>query len=177
MQEVNVSAETRNGSGKGVNRKLRAIDRIPAVLYGHGVEKPINLTVDPKEMAKALQAIAKAQAAGEAARTEDYVQVWLPRVARVHFVVCLALLVSGPWLVGRDEVKKTVSAAPRNRALWWLTGLMIALSALMNYPRLSHSFWADEEWTARRFVVGDGFPVPPSPSTQAVRTGSAGTLL
>lgn len=55
MQEVNVSAETRNGSGKGVNRKLRAIDRIPAVLYGHGVEKPINLTVDPKEMAKAIR--------------------------------------------------------------------------------------------------------------------------
>lgn len=55
MQEVNVVAETRNGAGKGVNRKLRALDRVPAVLYGHGVETPINLTVDPKEMAKALR--------------------------------------------------------------------------------------------------------------------------
>lgn len=55
MQDVTVVAEFRDGAGKSVTRKLRAKDRVPAVLYGHGVEKPVNVTVDPKEINKALR--------------------------------------------------------------------------------------------------------------------------
>ncbi len=55
MQEVTLSTEARDGAGKSVTRKLRAAGRIPAVVYGHGVEKPINVTVDPKETLKALR--------------------------------------------------------------------------------------------------------------------------
>lgn len=55
MQDVIVVAEARNGAGKSVTRKLRAVGRVPAVIYGHGIETPVNVTVDPKEMGKALR--------------------------------------------------------------------------------------------------------------------------
>lgn len=55
MQDVIVVAQARDGAGKSVTRKLRAVGRVPAVIYGHGIEKPVNVTVDPKEMSKALR--------------------------------------------------------------------------------------------------------------------------
>lgn len=55
QQDITLTAEIRNGAGKGVTRKLRAKGVVPAVVYGHGVEKPINVTVDPKELGKALK--------------------------------------------------------------------------------------------------------------------------
>ncbi len=55
MQDVIVVAEARNGAGKSVTRKLRAVGRVPAVIYGHGIDTPVNVTVDPKEMAKAFR--------------------------------------------------------------------------------------------------------------------------
>lgn len=56
MQDnLSLNAELRNGTGKSVTRKLRVLDRVPAILYGHGVTTPINLTVDPKELGKTLR--------------------------------------------------------------------------------------------------------------------------
>lgn len=55
QQDFVLSANLRDGTGKSVTRKLRAAGTVPAVLYGHGVEKPTNLTVDPKELGKALR--------------------------------------------------------------------------------------------------------------------------
>ncbi len=46
MAENALTAETRTGTGKGVARKLRAAGRIPAVLYGKGVDSK-SLSVDP----------------------------------------------------------------------------------------------------------------------------------
>jgi large subunit ribosomal protein L25 len=44
-----LSAETRSGSGKGFNRKLRVAGRIPAVVYGKGRDaQPV--TLDPKAL-------------------------------------------------------------------------------------------------------------------------------
>jgi large subunit ribosomal protein L25 len=42
-------ADRREGTGKSVTRKLRAAGRVPAVLYGHGLE-PVSLSVDAREL-------------------------------------------------------------------------------------------------------------------------------
>jgi len=47
--ETKLQAQKRDDTGKGVARKLRAAGRVPAVLYGHGLD-PIPLSVDSREM-------------------------------------------------------------------------------------------------------------------------------
>jgi large subunit ribosomal protein L25 len=47
--ERKLKAEPRDGTGKGVARRLRAEGRVPAVVYGHGM-KPLNLSVDSREL-------------------------------------------------------------------------------------------------------------------------------
>jgi large subunit ribosomal protein L25 len=48
MEQVLIKADTRNSTGKGVARKLRAAGRIPAVLYGTNVE-PVSITISARE--------------------------------------------------------------------------------------------------------------------------------
>jgi len=47
--ERKLKAEPRDGTGKGVARRLRADGRVPAVVYGHGM-KPLNVSVDSREL-------------------------------------------------------------------------------------------------------------------------------
>lgn len=54
MDAIALSSTHRTPGGKGVARRLRAEGRLPAVLYGHGVETPTTLSLDPKELDKAL---------------------------------------------------------------------------------------------------------------------------
>ncbi len=49
MAEQKLVGEKREGTGKSVTRKLRAAGRVPAVLYGHGME-PVSLSVDSREL-------------------------------------------------------------------------------------------------------------------------------
>jgi large subunit ribosomal protein L25 len=49
MADNQLVADKREGTGKGVARKLRAAGRVPAVLYGTGVE-PTPLSVDAKDL-------------------------------------------------------------------------------------------------------------------------------
>jgi len=48
-----LSAETGRATGSAASRRLRAADRIPAVLYGHGME-PISLSVARRDLRIAL---------------------------------------------------------------------------------------------------------------------------
>jgi len=48
-QTITITATTRDGAGKGVNRKLRAKGEIPAVVYGHHY-KPVSLCVNALKM-------------------------------------------------------------------------------------------------------------------------------
>ncbi len=48
MEQVLIKADTRNGKGKGIARKLRREGRIPAVLYGRSVE-PVSITVSSRD--------------------------------------------------------------------------------------------------------------------------------
>jgi large subunit ribosomal protein L25 len=50
-----LTSTLREGRGKGPNRRLRAAGSIPAVLYGHGVDAPVSVTLDPRALDKALE--------------------------------------------------------------------------------------------------------------------------
>ncbi|MGH2557364.1 MAG: 50S ribosomal protein L25/general stress protein Ctc [Actinomycetota bacterium] len=47
--ERKLKAEQRDGTGKGAARKMRSSGRVPAVVYGHGVD-PLHVSVDAKEL-------------------------------------------------------------------------------------------------------------------------------
>lgn len=51
--EVKLKAEGREGSGKGPARRLRAAGKVPAVVYGHGMD-PVSVTVDVRDLYQAL---------------------------------------------------------------------------------------------------------------------------
>lgn len=53
MQQKTISIEQREKAGKGVSRKLRAVGRVPGVVYGKGIE-PVAVSVDAKELAGAI---------------------------------------------------------------------------------------------------------------------------
>ncbi|MDQ3962552.1 MAG: 50S ribosomal protein L25/general stress protein Ctc [Actinomycetota bacterium] len=53
MAEVSLKAIKREGSGKGVARRARASGRVPAVVYGKGME-PVAIEVDRREFVTAL---------------------------------------------------------------------------------------------------------------------------
>lgn len=57
--EQRLEATRRDGTGKGVARKLRAAQAVPAVLYGHGAE-PQPLSVDARELSRVLHTSAGA---------------------------------------------------------------------------------------------------------------------
>ncbi|MFG3439174.1 50S ribosomal protein L25/general stress protein Ctc [Nonomuraea sp. NPDC047897] len=54
MSEVRIAAEQRTTFGKGAARKIRRSDKVPAVLYGHGIE-PKHLTLPGHEVLLALR--------------------------------------------------------------------------------------------------------------------------
>jgi large subunit ribosomal protein L25 len=57
--ETKLTAERRSDAGKGVARKLRAAGKVPAVLYGQGVE-PTPLTVESRDLSHLLHGSAGA---------------------------------------------------------------------------------------------------------------------
>ncbi|MER6946415.1 50S ribosomal protein L25/general stress protein Ctc [Nonomuraea sp. NPDC000554] len=54
MSEVRIAAEPRTVFGKGAARKIRRADKVPAVLYGHGID-PKHLTLPGHEVLLALR--------------------------------------------------------------------------------------------------------------------------
>ncbi|RKG99628.1 50S ribosomal protein L25/general stress protein Ctc [Corallococcus praedator] len=49
-----LEASTREGSGKGAARRLRAKGQIPAVVYGKHLKTPLHISVDPKGIRTAI---------------------------------------------------------------------------------------------------------------------------
>jgi large subunit ribosomal protein L25 len=54
VSEVRIAAEPRTAFGKGAARKIRREDKVPAVLYGHGID-PKHLTLPGHEVLLALR--------------------------------------------------------------------------------------------------------------------------
>ena len=56
MPTAQLSASTRNTSGKGAARKLRSAGQIPAVIYGHARE-PLSFAIPAREVEKLLERV------------------------------------------------------------------------------------------------------------------------
>ncbi|MGY0486057.1 50S ribosomal protein L25/general stress protein Ctc [Streptomyces sp. WG-D5] len=54
MAEVKLSAETRTEFGKGAARRLRRVEKVPGVVYGHG-NQPLHITLDAHALMLALR--------------------------------------------------------------------------------------------------------------------------
>lgn len=54
MSEVKLAAETRTEFGKGAARRIRRESKVPAVVYGHGVD-PVHITLPGHELQLALR--------------------------------------------------------------------------------------------------------------------------
>ena len=53
MAQADLQVELRESTGKGVARKLRAAGKVPAVVYGKGME-PCPITLEPKQLESAI---------------------------------------------------------------------------------------------------------------------------
>jgi large subunit ribosomal protein L25 len=53
MPEIALAIDARPDTGSAASRRLRAAGRIPAVVYGHGIE-PLSIAVDARELRGAL---------------------------------------------------------------------------------------------------------------------------
>jgi len=76
VSEVRIAAEPRTEFGKGPSRRIRAANKVPAVLYGHG-EQPRHFTLPGHELMLALKHDANALLT---LQTEDGDQLALPKV-------------------------------------------------------------------------------------------------
>jgi large subunit ribosomal protein L25 len=54
VAEIKIAAESRTEFGKGAARRIRRADKVPAVLYGSGID-PIHITLPGHELALALK--------------------------------------------------------------------------------------------------------------------------
>lgn len=54
LSQSQLEAKVREGSGKGSARKARAAGLIPAIVYGKHLEKPLQISVDPKAVKTAV---------------------------------------------------------------------------------------------------------------------------
>ena len=78
MADLKIAAETRTEFGKGAARRIRRADKVPAVLYGHGVD-PQHLAFDAVEFARVMRLNGRnavlsvtAAAAGGPSRAADH---------------------------------------------------------------------------------------------------------
>ncbi len=81
--EFKLEAEKRDGTGKGVARKLRAQGQVPAVLYGHGMA-PVSVSVDAKDLGHALHTDAGANVLVDLHVGSDKHHVLAPEIQRNH---------------------------------------------------------------------------------------------
>jgi large subunit ribosomal protein L25 len=54
MEVGKLTVEVRAGTGKGISRKIRRDGLVPGVCYGHGLDKPVNIMVNPKALKGSL---------------------------------------------------------------------------------------------------------------------------
>ncbi|MGB0646322.1 MAG: 50S ribosomal protein L25 [Bradymonadia bacterium] len=55
METILLNGTLREKVGKEANRKLRASGQMPAVLYGAGIEESISVSLEPRQLNKALE--------------------------------------------------------------------------------------------------------------------------
>ena len=54
MENV-INVQVREGAGKGIARKTRALNRVPGICYGNHLESPITISIDKLELGKVIR--------------------------------------------------------------------------------------------------------------------------
>jgi large subunit ribosomal protein L25 len=101
MAEITLVAETGREPGSAVSRRLRKEGKVPAVVYGHGIE-PISIAVDGRELRHALTGDAGLNALVNL-EIGDAKHLTMARVLQRHPVRGTVVHVDFQ-VVGRDEV-------------------------------------------------------------------------
>lgn len=109
MNAIALECSTRDGRGKGPARQLRAAGRVPAVIYGHGVESPVAVSVDPKALDLALANPKKANALMNAVVADGPTHTVMVREIQRHPVSRKILHVD---LVAPDLEREIVASVP-----------------------------------------------------------------
>jgi large subunit ribosomal protein L25 len=81
--EQKLKAERREGAGKGVARKIRAAGRVPAIVYGHGID-PLPISVDSRELFHVLHTDAGLNALVDLRVGQDHFLAMAREVQRDH---------------------------------------------------------------------------------------------
>jgi large subunit ribosomal protein L25 len=81
--EQKLKAERRDGAGKGVARKIRAAGRVPAIVYGHGID-PLPISVDSRELFHVLHTDAGLNALVDLRVGQDHFLAMAREVQRDH---------------------------------------------------------------------------------------------
>jgi large subunit ribosomal protein L25 len=81
--EQKLKAERREGAGKGVARKVRAAGRVPAIVYGHGID-PLPISVDGRELFHVLHTDAGLNALVDLRVGQDHFLAMAREVQRDH---------------------------------------------------------------------------------------------
>ncbi|WP_129842164.1 50S ribosomal protein L25/general stress protein Ctc [Streptomyces sp. RFCAC02] len=92
MADVKISAEVRKEFGKGASRRIRAVGKVPAVIYGHGTE-PVHVTLPGHETMLALKSANVLITLDIEGREELVIPKAVQREAIRGFLVHLDLLV------------------------------------------------------------------------------------
>ncbi|MBU0552469.1 50S ribosomal protein L25 [Myxococcota bacterium] len=82
MQIINVQSTAREVNGKSGARAARRAGKIPAVVYGHGVETPIPVNLDPKVLDETLKSPFKLNTLIELAVGEQSYKVFVRQIQR-----------------------------------------------------------------------------------------------
>lgn len=100
--------------------------------------------------------IAKAVREGKPILSEDIADTWLWWTAAANALLVSILLVTLPRWLRRAEVSevRSLAPAPRGRVFALLVAAAVLMGAFFLQPRLSFSWWDDEEYTVRRHVDG-----------------------
>ncbi len=98
-------------------------------------------------------------AAGEKLRPKHYAVTGLWWAALTNLGIVIGVLLTAPLLFRHLPVGMPLPVATgldRRQTRWLVVALALAatLSGVLQAPRLSTSLWGDEEYTAKRFVVG-----------------------
>ncbi|MEM0896182.1 MAG: hypothetical protein AAGJ79_04785 [Verrucomicrobiota bacterium] len=104
---------------------------------------------------KTVTRIAEREDEGKFWQTRDYVTVWFWYAAVLNSGILLGVLATARWW-GRDFGVSVKALAPvKDHRLYWVAFAAIILVAFFyRAPRLTHSFWNDEEYAYRTYVWG-----------------------
>lgn len=103
--------------------------------------------------------VSAALADGDELRPKHYVVSGLWVAAWLNIAIVAGVASLGPWLFrSLPEEMPSVPEVPGDRRIRGLLPLILLVAAVVGgviqAPRLSHSLWGDEEYTAKRYVVG-----------------------